>query len=85
MDYLTLINLDLMGLFIIVVLVVALGMAWKEKRQERKQRAMKADVLRRLEALEKTINDASVEGRFQALETIVTDNRESLRRKIEAL
>ena len=41
--------------------------------------------LKRIEALENRMADNSIESRLQALETIVTDNKNTLKEEIEAL
>jgi negative regulator of sigma E activity len=74
-----------MGVFEMVVAVVAIGVVGGVIREAIKKQHEKVDV----ETLQAISNQAdkieAMEARIQTLEAIVTDSREELKRKIDAL
>ncbi|MCY3885733.1 MAG: hypothetical protein OXG24_12570 [Gammaproteobacteria bacterium] len=76
-----------MGLWEMVVCVVfisvvggLIGTYLKGRR-----RATTKSIIKRIEALENRMADDSIESRLQTLEAIVTDNKHTLKEKIDAL
>ena len=70
-----------------VVCIVFIGVGGGILGSHLKGRRYKArsEILKRLDALEKRVAEDSVEQRLQALEAIVTDDRNTLREEIDAL
>lgn len=76
-----------MELWEMVVWIVFIGVAGGlvGKYLKYRRRATTKSVLKRIEALENRMADNSIESRLQALETIVTDDKNKLKEEIEAL